>query len=205
MEIHIQGIIGAGKTTVLKKMSSKIEESGKKTGIIWEPIDKWQKNGILKLFGSNNKRWSFLFQLISLLDKTEETEEYEEMRRSCDVILRERSLASDQCFINTLVHQGNMTRRQEENYYRIRKHFTKVEPDVVLYVKTGVKTCGSRIAARNRDGESKISSDYQTLLSNEHDNVFGDLDNTVLFDNSGDLTDKKIDKLISDVGISIEV
>ena len=45
----------------------------------------------------------------------------------------------------------------------------------IIYLKTDVETCMRRIKLRNRDGESKITKEYQMRLERSHDNLFTDI------------------------------
>ena len=69
----IEGLIGAGKTTICNELnesiSSVLDASNIKVKILKEPVDFWRELGLLERFYKDQKRWAFTFQLTALVTK----------------------------------------------------------------------------------------------------------------------------------------
>ena len=91
----IEGNIGAGKTTLLQLLEKQIPNSK----VIYEPVNEWKNVGgtdLLKAFYNEPKRWTFTFELESMVSKIRKIKEA--ICSDYDVILLERSIHTDKSF-----------------------------------------------------------------------------------------------------------
>ena len=93
--IFFDGIIGAGKTTLIKLLEENMKKSGYKTKAIYEPVDEWEKSGALKLFYQDIVKHCYEFQTYTFITRVERllNEIYEE--EDIEYYLIERSIFTD--------------------------------------------------------------------------------------------------------------
>ena len=117
--IFVEGNIGAGKTTFLKKIEDlKINNFQ----IIYEPVDEWIKSGMLGKFYSDPDKYAFEFQeyclktRYSLFNKINKSSEYVFIERSpfCD-----RFVFAEVCLFN----KNNLL----EKYDKIYKQYMYID------------------------------------------------------------------------------
>lgn len=172
--LSVEGIIGAGKSTLIKIIIAKLEKMGKKVALITEPVKKWEECGILKLFYADPKRWAYHFQTKAFHDRIKENIEVYEQHRNqkVDVYIMERSPFTDNLFMDVLHDEGTITNLEYEHYREWWELWYKLMPypiDAFLYVRPDVEVCLDRCKKRSRDGETGITKDYQNRLLEKHD------------------------------------
>ena len=97
--INIEGLIGAGKSTLIEelRLQSTTGNLGLKIGFIPEPLDIWseytndQGQNILQLLYQDSKANSLRFQLVILKSLVDQ---FKQLDKSCDVVIVERSIES---------------------------------------------------------------------------------------------------------------
>jgi deoxyadenosine/deoxycytidine kinase len=146
MRICIEGNIGAGKSTVLRRLA----EEG--LHVIPEPVEEWSQ--WLREFYSDRKRWAFAFQmkvLLSFLTKA---------HPESPLVIYERSpLSTRFVFGQLLYNDGCFTENEWELYKSVCESYAWT-PDAIVYVRVDPETALSRIRERDRDGEGGIDMDY---------------------------------------------
>jgi len=197
----IDGIISAGKSTLIKKIQEKIECS-----IIKEPVDKWEKDGILKRFYEDQKRWGYHFQTKVFIDRVNEC--IKEYKNNGDIYICERSVATDQIFMKLLYEDGMIDDMEYKHYLEWKDLWIKLIPfnfDGFIYLRPSLEECMKRLNKRNRDGESNISIEYQRRLLSLHDEFFNEKiknnENVLIIEDNGLFTDEIIDKIISFISL----
>lgn len=161
MYVAIEANIGAGKSTVMKK----IRDHFLHVPMYQEPIDAW--GDALRLFYTNKARWSFMLQMRILY-------EYMSPRYSeSDNVVTERcAYSSRYVFGQTLFSEGSLS----ENEWCVYKEYydafnARLEPDVIIYLKTDPKTCLERIQKRGRSIEDGISLEYLQKLNFQYETM----------------------------------
>ena len=176
MLIHIEGNIGCGKSTLLSKISDFPNSE-----VIYEPVDEWRKSGLLDLFYTDMKRWSFLFQINCLRTRLQaiNTKQFAQVR------IVERSIDSDMIFASLCHEDGNMTDEEFETYKKFHQwQRTQTEtPDIIVYLRASPEICAQRINKRGRDEESDIPIEYLKRLHEKHENwLMGGAPNVIAID-----------------------
>ena len=177
--ISVEGLIGCGKTTLLHRCLVPILlERGWKVTLVDEPVSKWDKDGLLKKFYDDPKRWAYHFQTKAFHDRVRECQsQYKKHKDDTDVFLLERSVFSDTIFMKTLHETGVVDDMEMQNYtdwWNMWEEVMPFHPDLFIYLKPDLDICMSRVRERSRKGEEGVRKDYQRKLQEKHDEFFND-------------------------------
>lgn len=185
----IEGNIGSGKTTLIKKLSQKDDFE-----VIEEPVEQWlsikgdNNKNLLGLFYEDPQRYAYLFQTmvfktrLKSLDKPQEKE----------IRFSERSIWTDKyVFGISCIENGKMNYLEKNCYYSwfdwLEEKFNP-HPSGIIYVKTSAEKCRERIIKRNRTEEDSIPIDYLRELDDRHNKWLLNWDKTpvLIIDNEED-------------------
>lgn len=158
--IAIAGNIGAGKTTLVEKLS-------KHYG--WTPYyEEIDNNPYIEDFYNDMIRWSFNLQIYFLQKKIRQILE---LLQQPNVAVMDRTLYEDIfIFATNLKDMGLLSARDFDNYfgfYSILKNFIQ-PPSLLIYIKASVSTLVKQIEERGRTYEEKINIDYLKKLNNRY-------------------------------------
>ena len=194
----VEGNIGSGKSTFLKKLSTEFK-------VVQEPVDEWSKirndNGknILEEFYEDPQRNAYLFQSIAFRSRIRNITDLDE-----DAIV-ERSIYTDRMvFAEVCKEDGNINEIEWNDYTEwfdfIVKHIG-FKPRGYIYLRTNPERSHERINKRNRSGESNISLEYLKKLHRKHDNWLIDESNVLVLDVTEDFESnpEHLDKMIQKV------
>ncbi len=175
--IVVEGIIGAGKTSIIRKCLLPILlERGWKITVVDEPVSKWESDEFLKKFYDDPKRYAYHFQTKAFHDRVRECQkQYKKHKDDTDVFILERSVFSDTIFMNTLYESGTVDDMEMEHYkewWSMWEEVMPFRPDLFIYLKPDLDVCMSRVLERARDGEEGVKRSYQVLLEQKHDAFF---------------------------------
>lgn len=161
MHIAIAGNIGAGKTTLTKKLA-------KHYG--WEPhFEDVDENPYLNDFYTDMKRWSFNLQVYFLNSRFGQVLD---IRRSGKTVIQDRSIYEDAFIFAPNLHEMNlMSKRDFENYFSLFQLMSSLvePPDLMIYLRASVPTLVRQIQKRGREYENTISIDYLAKLNDRYD------------------------------------
>lgn len=153
--ISIEGLMGAGKSTVL----AALKERGFK--VIHEPVEKWT---FLQKFYDDPKKYSLALQTQILLTFAEQ-----EIPEG-DIVFVERSPAvSRYVFANMLRSEGLLTDEAMNVYSDLYTKLDPWKPDGYIYLDTPVDVCLER--QKSRGDSYKITQQYMTDLDKYY-NIF---------------------------------
>lgn len=175
----VEGNIGSGKSTFLKKLSTEFK-------VVQEPVDEWSKmknaNGknILEEFYEDPVRNAYLFQSIAFRSRVKNITDLDENA------IVERSIYTDRMvFAEVAKEDGNINEIEWNDYTEwfdfIVKHIG-FKPKGFIYLRTEPEKSHERITKRNRLGESNISLDYLRKLHERHDKWLLDEANVLILD-----------------------
>ena len=161
MHIAIAGNIGAGKTTLTEMLS-------KHYG--WEPhFEDVLKNPYLDDFYERMERWSFNLQIYFLNSRFNQMLECSKKEKDT---IQDRTIYEDAfIFAPNLQAMGLMTNRDYENYksiFNTLNSFVK-DPDLLLYLRSGIPNLVDQIHKRGRDYENTISIEYLSRLNERYE------------------------------------
>ncbi len=159
--ITVAGNIGAGKSTLVKLLSERLD---------WQPFyEPVANNPYLADFYKDMNSWSFHSQVFFL---THRLCVYQELSAWPTSVILDRSLYEDaEIFAGNLFAQGYMNERDYKTYqqlYSILLNFLPT-PDVVVYLRCSVSTLMDRIHKRGRDFERGMDSSYLETLNQAYE------------------------------------
>ena len=189
----IEGIIGAGKTTMCTELEDTIRgfsnSKNMEIKILKEPVDYWRELGLLDRFYKDQKRWAFTFQLTALVTKCMELMNLDDNT----IYIIERSPYTDmKCFAKLCHMSGNIDDMEMDIYKLYYQHFIKqLESKCAIqfiYLKTSSEICMERIKKRNRIEEKDIPIEYLNSLELLHNEWL--LNNSIILNGNTDISDK---------------
>lgn len=159
--ITVAGNIGAGKSTLVKLLSERLD---------WQPFyEPVANNPYLADFYKDMNSWSFHSQVFFL---THRLCVYQELSVWPTSVILDRSLYEDaEIFAGNLFAQGYMNERDYKTYqqlYSILLNFLPT-PDLVVYLRCSVSTLMDRIHKRGRDFERSMDSSYLETLNQAYE------------------------------------
>ena len=167
MAIVIDGIIGAGKSTVGHFLSEKLDVP------LYQELKDDGKDSraqrMLDLFYANPKRWSAIIQVMFLNDRFKDLKRIE---KDGDSAILDRSIYGDEIFAKTIHDRGEMTEDEFEIYrdllHNMLQHINP--PEVLIYIDVTVDTAMQRIRERARSTEGDtIPRDYMEDLRRNYE------------------------------------
>lgn len=176
----LEGLIGAGKTTILEKLREKVDFY-----FITEPVLQWQKpvdsQSLLDNLYKDFDRWSYTFQVNSVLTRAQAIEQEKSLSRGRHLVM-ERSLLSDrECFARLYFDSGQMSPLE---WYWYSRYYDFVNmnikhPDAFIYLRVNPDVALNRIQKRKRKEEDTISVEYLHDLNRRYEALFagGDIKN----------------------------
>jgi len=184
--VTFEGEIGAGKTTLLALLVSEFAARNLKAVVIPEPVDEWEKKGILKEFytSENRKQSIYIFQTFVFVTRLIATIEIVEKNPDADVFLLERSVLTDRYIFVELLREeiGKDYVEMYERWWGLWNKIMPIVPERFVYLKPTLETCQARVQTRARvgeigaagerseaEGQSGVSFAYQKRLRRVHE------------------------------------
>tara|TARA_B100001094_G_C18015431_1_gene712342 strand:- start:35 stop:655 length:621 start_codon:yes stop_codon:yes gene_type:complete len=166
--IGIAGNIGAGKTTLTEKLTSKFD---------WEPIyESVVDNPYLEDFYEDMSKWSFNLQIYFLNHRFQNQVTLSSMNKG---FVQDRTIYEDkEIFAKNLRDLNFLSDRDWKTYENLFDNMTDFirEPDLIIYLKASTDTLLSRIQGRSRDFEKNIDPEYIHSLNIYYDKWIASLD-----------------------------
>lgn len=162
MYIAISGLIGAGKTTLAKKLQQEIEGSV----VHFEEVE---ENPFLGKFYLNPHKFSFKLQLYLLNRRLREQLKISDKlkRGESRVVIQDRSIYEDSMFVNVLSESGLLDVEETKLYHDMFGTISDnilPHPDVLIHLNVTPETALKRIQKRDRKCEREITLEYLTQL-----------------------------------------
>ena len=176
--VVVDGIIGSGKTTILRECLIPIlTKKGWRVTEVREPVEKWKESGRLQQFYKDPSRRGYQFQTRAFHDRVRESQQkYRQYHTNTDVFLLERSIFTDVLFTKMLLETGMIDQTEYEDYIDLWTMWEEVmpfKPDLFIYLKPDLDICMQRLRERARDGEEGVNEEYQRRLQEKHDEFLG--------------------------------
>jgi deoxyadenosine/deoxycytidine kinase len=210
MSIVIDGIIGAGKTTVGQIISDTFHIP------FYEELKPSQETTLaqrmLDRFYEDQKRWSAIIQVMFL---NERFKDIKTVQASGEQAIFDRSIYGDEVFARTIHERGQMSDDEFEIYIELLKnmlHHVEV-PEILIYIDVSVDTALKRIKKRARSTEGNtIPRDYMMDLKRQYDMWYDAFDlcpkirinlEASMFDDDDDFDAKLMSNIIDQVKLYI--
>ena len=150
--IAVEGAIGVGKTTLVKKISNSI-----KCDTMYED---YADNPFLKTFYDSNSHNSFSTQLYFLLKRLEQSKLF---KNNTNLIVSDFYFGKDDLFAKL-----NLNEIEYNMYNEIREklNFNPPTPDLIIYLQAPTDILIDRIKKRNLSFETKMKKKYIESVNN---------------------------------------
>ena len=150
--IAVEGAIGVGKTTLVKKISNSI-----KCDTMFED---YADNPFLKTFYDSNSHNSFSTQLYFLLKRLEQSKLF---KNNTNLIVSDFYFGKDDLFAKL-----NLNEIEYNMYTEIREklNFNPPIPDLIIYLQAPTDILIDRIKKRNLSFETKMKKEYIESVNN---------------------------------------
>jgi deoxyadenosine/deoxycytidine kinase len=187
--IVIDGVIGAGKTTVIRLLESKLSstvtasspnhqsEKRLKVKAIYEPVDLWNRTGALKYFYEDITKNCYEFQTYTFVTRIGSVIDEIYNCPDADVYILERSIWTDRYIFMELLKDmvGNLRMDMYNQWCDLWAYIMPMKVSKWVLLDTSLDESLRRINIRNRSGEEGINVDYQTNLYVKHIEFFDKL------------------------------
>lgn len=159
--ILIEGTIGAGKTTIAKKIASLLQFRP-----LLEPVD---SNPYLEKFYKDMKRWAFPMQMELLLRRygMHKLASFEAMSGSSfSGVVLDRGLPGDRVFAKLAYLNGNFSELEWATYERAYQMFSSEirPPHMLIFLDIDPRIAKQRLEGRSRSEEEGIPIKYYEQL-----------------------------------------
>lgn len=173
MSIVVDGIIGAGKTTVAKMVSEHLDipmfEELKN-----DDLANTIEHRMLDKFYADQSRWSAIIQVMFLNERFRDLKTIENSKQFA---ILDRSIYGDEIFAKTINKRGNMTDDEltiyQELLHNMLEHINP--PKLLIYLDVSIDTAMERIRKRHRGTEADmIPEDYMIDLRETYEEWYGE-------------------------------
>jgi len=178
--IVLDGVISAGKTTLIRLLEEKLNREGSlKVKAIFEPVDLWNSTGALQYFYDDVPNRAYEFQTYTYITRIARVINELAATPDADVYLLERSIWTDRYIFMALLkkHIGTLKCQMYDQWCNLWAFIMPMRVDKWVFLNTSLEESLKRIKVRNRQAESGVSVEYQTALYNKHVEFYNELKN----------------------------
>jgi len=167
--IAIEGVIGAGKTSLAEKLSQTI---GAK--VIYE---EFEQNPFLEDFYQDPDRYAFQTQIFFLLSRYRQQQELQQIDMFQECIVSDYLFAKDRIFATL-----NLSDKEMKLYDGIAKLMERdvTKPELIIFLQASTNHLMHNINNRARKMEKSITKEYIQALNDLYNNFFFHYDQTPL-------------------------
>ncbi|HLF91462.1 MAG TPA: deoxynucleoside kinase [Anaerolineales bacterium] len=162
MYLAVEGVIGVGKTTLVRLLQPAFEAE--------ICLEVFEENPFLSSFYADRERYAFQTQIFFLLSR------YHQQRRDIlDMVSAQKNLIVDYTFDKDAIFALlNLAGDELEMYYRVHEALAEkiARPEWVVYLRADTSTLMKRIAQRDRPYERNMEWDYIDQLNRTYEAFF---------------------------------
>lgn len=159
--IAIEGVIGAGKTALAKKLKSRLDSK-----LI---LEQFEANPFLENFYNDRKRFAFQTQMFFLINRFKQQEELNQEDLFTNYIVGDYIFDKDKIFAY-LNLAGEELKLYETVFPLLSRNLRK--PDLVVYLQSSLDRLMFNIKKRSRAVERNLTRSYIEELSNAYNHFF---------------------------------
>jgi deoxyadenosine/deoxycytidine kinase len=178
--IVVDGVISAGKTTLIKLLEQTINNKSKlKVKAIYEPVDLWNSTGALQYFYQDINNHCYEFQTYTYITRIASVIDNIYNNPDADIYILERSIWTDRYIFMELLRNmvGELRMTMYEQWCDLWSYIMPMRVDKWVLLNTSLEESLRRIKIRNRRAEEGINVEYQTNLYNKHIEFYDKLKN----------------------------
>jgi deoxyguanosine kinase len=159
--IAIEGVIGAGKTSVAKLLAERLDAR-----LI---LEKFEENPFLKKFYNDIKGYAFRTQMFFLLERYNQLQELHQKDLFQNYIVSDFLFEKDKIFAYM-----NLSDDELKIYEQVAQSLDKniIAPDLVIYLQSPAELLISNIRKRDREMEKDIPESYIDDLNEAYNYFF---------------------------------
>jgi deoxyadenosine/deoxycytidine kinase len=168
--IVIDGLIGAGKTTLINLLIQKYKADGLKVCACLEPVELWRETGALEHFYKDVNAHAYEFQTFAYVTRIKSVLETLESNPDADIFILERSIFTDRyIFVEMLKDKLGPVRITMYNmWWDMWSKLLPFKPSTWVFLDTSLQEANRRICIRDRSEESTVDIEYQRKLQETH-------------------------------------
>jgi len=167
--IAIEGVIGAGKTSLANKLAEKL--SAKSVN------EEFEENPFLEKFYDDRKRHAFQTQMFFLINRFKQQEQFNQEDLFTDYVVSDYIFDKDQIFAY-LNLSGEELKLYESIFPLLKRDLRRF--DLVIFLQASVDRLIYNIKKRNRPVEKNLTRTYIRELSEAYNNFFFKYNSTPL-------------------------
>jgi deoxyguanosine kinase len=167
--IAIEGVIGAGKTALAKKIKERLNAE-----LI---LEQFEANPFLENFYSNRKRFAFQTQMFFLINRYKQQEELNQGNLFTEYTVSDYIFEKDRIFAY-LNLSGEELKLYESIFPLLERSLRK--PDLIVYLQSSVDRLMYNIKKRGRKMERNLTRSYIEELNEAYNNFFFKFNNAPL-------------------------
>ncbi|MHC1737389.1 MAG: deoxynucleoside kinase [Ignavibacteriaceae bacterium] len=159
--IAVEGVIGAGKTSLATKLAEKLSAK-----LI---LEQFEDNPFLGSFYSDRKRFAFQTQMFFLINRFKQQEGLVQDNLFIDLMVSDYILEKDRIFAYMNLN-GEELKLYESVFPLLQKNLR--QPDLVVYLQSTVERLMQNIRSRDRSVEKNITKSYIVELNDAYNHFF---------------------------------
>lgn len=167
--IAIEGVIGAGKTSLAQKLSDKLSSN-----LI---LEQFEENPFLEKFYEDRKRFAFQTQMFFLINRYKQQQQLNQQELFSKYIVSDYIFEKDKIFAY-LNLSGEEIKLYESIFPLLERDIPK--PDLVIFLQSSIDRLVGNVKTRGRKIERNLTRGYLTELSEAYNNFFFKYNNTPL-------------------------
>lgn len=176
----LEGNVGAGKTTFLKRLETSLDAEGISSEVVYEPVEEWmvpltgveEHPSLFSLYYKDKARYGFAFQMFALQTRVKRLLSALKEQKA-KVIICERCHLSDYEIFGKMLRDSGAISLNEYMVYQgwvtLSAQLLDEHMKGIIYLRTTPVICIDRILIRSRPGEEQISLDYISKLHEYHE------------------------------------
>lgn len=161
MHIAVAGNIGAGKTTLVKRLAEHYQ---------WQTcLESVEDNPYLESFYEDMPRWAFHLQIYFLHSRFKQVRQVQDTQSPT---VQDRTIYEDaHVFAKNLKDSGYMALRDYQNYFSVFQTMIQFvnPPDLLIYLRGDLDALKARIKQRARHYEEAIPDAYLLSLNDYYE------------------------------------
>jgi len=167
--IAIEGVIGAGKTSLAQKLSTKLGSN-----LI---LEQFEENPFLEKFYTDRNRFAFQTQMFFLINRYKQQQQLNQQELFSKYIVSDYIFEKDKIFAY-LNLSGEELKLYESIFPLLERDIPK--PDLVIFLQSSSDRLMNNIKLRGRKFERNLTRAYLSELSEAYNNFFFKYSNTPL-------------------------
>jgi deoxyguanosine kinase len=167
--IAIEGVIGAGKSSLARKLADKLSAN-----LI---VEEFEENPFLEKFYDDRKRYAFQTQMFFLINRFKQQQQLNQQELFTKYMVSDYIFQKDKIF-EYLNLTGEELKLYETIFPLLERDIPK--PDLVIFLQSSIDRLAENIKTRGRKYERNLTRAYLTELSEAYNNFFFKYNNTPL-------------------------